>query len=129
MSKRLFQLIFTVPHTSLEVCKQAVFSAGAGTFTEGKYSEVCFETNGTGQFIPGPRAEPAIGAVGKVVKIEETKVELQCVGKEIVVAAVENLKRYDCTHRPLLNTITLTACGRAHPYEEVAYEVYAMEDV
>ena len=97
MSKRLFKLIFTVPHSSLEVCKQAVFSAGAGTFAEGKYSEMCFETRGTGQFIPGPGSEPAFGEMGKVVKVEETKVEVQCVGKEIVVAAVEKLKRYDST--------------------------------
>ncbi|KAI4269817.1 MAG: hypothetical protein L6R38_007327 [Xanthoria sp. 2 TBL-2021] len=110
MSTRLFKLVFTVPHSSLEVCKQAVFSAGAGTFPGGKYSEVCFETQGTGQYIPGAGAKPAIGEVGKVEKVEETKVEVQCVGKEVVVAAVDKLKR-------------------AHPYEEVAYEVYAMEDV
>ncbi|KAL8753582.1 MAG: hypothetical protein Q9199_004954 [Rusavskia elegans] len=110
MTSRLFKLVFTVPHSSLEVCKQAVFSAGAGNFPGGKYSEVCFETQGTGQYIPGAGAKLAIGEVGKVEKVEETKVEVQCVGKEVVVAAVDKLKR-------------------AHPYEEVAYEVYAMEDV
>ncbi|KAL8681942.1 MAG: hypothetical protein Q9186_001950 [Xanthomendoza sp. 1 TL-2023] len=109
MSKRLFKLFFTVPQSHLEVCKQAVFSAGAGSYADGKYSEVCFETTGTGQFVPSAGAEPAVGDVGEVVKVVETKVEVLCVGKEVVTAAVEKLKR-------------------AHPYEEVAYEVYAIED-
>ncbi|KAL8765732.1 MAG: hypothetical protein Q9209_007297 [Squamulea sp. 1 TL-2023] len=95
MSVRQFKLIFTVPHSSLEVCKQAVFSAGAGIFPGGKYSEVCFETQGRGQFIPKSGAKPAVGEVGKVEHTEETKVEVRCVGKEVVVAAVEKLKKYE----------------------------------
>lgn len=93
MSGRLFKLIFTVPQSSLEVCKQAVFSAGAGTYAGGKYSEVCFETTGTGQFVPGGGAKPAVGEVGKVERVKEVKVEVQCEGKEVAIAAVDKLKR------------------------------------
>ncbi|KAL9615258.1 MAG: hypothetical protein Q9167_000352 [Letrouitia subvulpina] len=105
-----YKLTFTVPHHALEVCKSAVFSAGAGTYPGGKYSQVCFETTGTGQFMPGAGAQPNIGAIGKIERVEETKVEVLCVGRDIMIAAVDKLKR-------------------AHPYEEVAYEVFAMEDV
>ncbi|KAL8809191.1 MAG: hypothetical protein Q9223_003139 [Gallowayella weberi] len=109
MSNRLFKLCFTVPQTHLEVCKQAVFSAGAGSYPSGKYSEICFETAGTGQFVPDIGSSPTVGKRLEVVRVEETKVEIPCVGKEVVAAAVEKLKK-------------------AHPYEEVAYEVYATED-
>ncbi|KAI4162299.1 MAG: hypothetical protein LQ342_004013 [Letrouitia transgressa] len=105
-----YKLTFTVPHHAVEVCKSAVFSAGAGTSPDGKYSQVCFETAGTEQFMPDAGAQPNIGAVGKVQRVEVTKVEVLCVGRDIMVAAVNKMKR-------------------AHPYEEVAYEVFAMEDV
>ncbi|KAL8693916.1 MAG: hypothetical protein Q9218_001330 [Villophora microphyllina] len=110
MTTPRYKLHFTVPTPFLEVCKQAVFSAGAGTTPDGKYSQVCFETQGTGQFMPGPSAKPALGEVDKIEKIEEVKIELLCVGKDVMLAAVDKLKN-------------------AHPYEEVAYEVYLIENV
>ncbi|KAL8719803.1 MAG: hypothetical protein Q9225_003238 [Loekoesia sp. 1 TL-2023] len=110
MATPRYKLTFTVPQSSLEVCKQAVFSAGAGTYADGKYSEVCFETPGTGQFVPTQGSNPATGEVDKVVRVEEVKVEVQCVGREVMLSAVEKMKN-------------------AHPYEEVAYEICAMEDV
>lgn len=71
---------------------------------------VCFETQGIGQFLPGEGAVPNIGAVGKLERVAETKVEVLCVGKDVMTGAVDSLKR-------------------AHPYEEVSYEVYKMENV
>lgn len=71
---------------------------------------VCFETQGTEQFLPGEGAVPNIGAVGKLERVAETKVEVLCVGKDVMTGAVDSLKR-------------------AHPYEEVSYEVYKMENV
>ena len=88
-----YKLFFTVPHSSLEICKQAVFSAGAGTYSGGKYSEVCFETPGSGQFLPGPGAVPNIGDVGKIERVDEVKVEVLCVGRDVMLAAVDKLKR------------------------------------
>ncbi|MCJ1223988.1 adenine deaminase [Toensbergia leucococca] len=105
-----YKLIFTVPHSSLSACKEAIFAAGAGTYPGGKYTRVCFEIPGTGYFTPGEGAVPNIGTVGKAERVEEMKVEILCVGREIMLGAVAALKS-------------------AHPYEEVAYEVYKMEDV
>jgi hypothetical protein len=53
---------------------------------------------------------PNIGAVGQVEKVPEMKVEMICVGREVMERSV-------------------TALKEAHPYEEVAYYVVKMEDV
>ena len=70
---------------------------------------VCFETEGRMQFMPGEDANPAIGKIGKLEKLAEVKVEVLCVGQDVMLGAVAALKK-------------------AHPYEEPAYEVYRMED-
>lgn len=105
-----YKLIFYVPKSHLNPCKEAVFAAGAGVFDGGKYTKACFQTPGTGQFLPGSGANPAIGAVGEIEYVEEMKVEVMCVGRSIMLDAVKELIK-------------------AHPYEEVAYEVYKMENV
>jgi hypothetical protein len=53
---------------------------------------------------------PNIGAVGQLEKVQETKVEVLCVGHETMERSVNALKE-------------------AHPYEEVPYYVVRMEDV
>lgn len=105
-----YKLIFYTPHSHLEPCKEAVFAAGAGVFSGGKYSKCCFQMPGQGQFQPGDGANPAIGSVGALEYVEEMKVEVMCMGRSIMLKAVEELVK-------------------AHPYEEVAYEVYKMENV
>ncbi len=83
---------------------------GAGSYPGGKYSMVCFETPGTAQFMPNEGAVPNIGKVGELKRVGETRVEVLCVGRDVMVGAVDSLKH-------------------AHPYEEPAYEVYNLEDV
>ena len=105
-----YTLFFYVPkpHT-LAVC-QAVFKAGAGTYPGGLYSEACFISSGIGSFRPNPGANPNIGKVGEVEKVEEDKVETICVGEDTMREAVRALKE-------------------AHPYEQVAYGVLRLEDI
>ncbi|PWY68638.1 hypothetical protein BO70DRAFT_366010 [Aspergillus heteromorphus CBS 117.55] len=105
-----YKLIFFVPTSHLEACKDAVFACGAGTFPGGKYTKCCFQTPGQGQFLPSEGANPAIGVVGTVETVQEIRVEVMCLGREVMGMAVQ-------------------ALVEAHPYEEVAYEVYKMEDV
>lgn len=105
-----YKLVFYVPHGDLETTKEAVFGTGAGAFPGAKYTKACFQSPGTGQFLPGEGAQPTIGAAGALEKVEEMKVEIMCVGRSIMLKAVE-------------------ALIAAHPYEEVAYEVYRMENV
>ena len=96
-----YKLIFTVPHSSLEACKDAIFAVGAGTYPGGKYTNVCFEIPGLCQFRPGEGAKPNIGSVGQLEKVEEMKVEILCVGQPVMSKAVEALKRYILTNSRL----------------------------
>ncbi|PMD40552.1 structural toxin protein RtxA [Hyaloscypha variabilis F] len=105
-----FKLVFFVPLPALSACKTAIFAAGAGHYPgPGNYTECCFTVIGTGQFRPGATAKPHIGTIGTLEEVQEARVETICLGEEIVRKAVEALKK-------------------AHPYEEVAYDVYRMED-
>ncbi|KAK4155381.1 hypothetical protein C8A00DRAFT_13576 [Chaetomidium leptoderma] len=105
-----YKLVYRVPTAALEVTKAAIFAAGAGRYPgAGNYTEVCFAVLGTGQFRPGDAANPHIGKVGELEHVEEARVETLCVGEDVARKAVAALKK-------------------AHPYEEVAYEVYKLED-
>ncbi|KJK61403.1 Thioredoxin-like [2Fe-2S] ferredoxin [Aspergillus parasiticus SU-1] len=104
-----YKLVFFVPHSHLEACKEAIFATGAGTFPGGKYTKCCFQMPGQGQFLPSDEANPAIGAAGALETVEEMKVEVMCFGRSIMLQAVD-------------------ALIKAHPYEEVAYEVYKLEE-
>lgn len=66
---------------------------GAGSYPGGKYSMVCFEVAGMGQFLPGEGAVPNIGTAGQLAKVPETRVEVLCVGKDVMTGAVDSLKR------------------------------------
>ncbi|KAJ5590379.1 hypothetical protein N7450_004351 [Penicillium hetheringtonii] len=96
-----YKLVFFVPTENAETCKDAIFATGAGSFPGGKYTKCCFQTIGTGQFLPNEGANPAIGAVGAVEKCEEARIEVMCLGREVMRNAV-------------------AALIQAHPYEEVA---------
>ena len=72
--------------------------------------EVCLESPATEQFIPTEGAKPSIGIVGELERVEVMRVEVMCVGEDVMREAVRRLKA-------------------AHPYEEPGYEVYKMEDV
>ncbi len=102
----MYKLNFYVPGDAKEKVKQALFDVGAGTFEN--YECCSWETLGEGQFKPVRDANPAIGEFDKLEVLPEYKVELIC-KPELIHEAVKTLKR-------------------AHPYEEVAYEVFEMLD-
>ncbi|GGB99586.1 hypothetical protein GCM10011352_27230 [Marinobacterium zhoushanense] len=102
----MFKLCFFVPDSHLEVVKQAIFDAGAGRI--GDYDRCCWQTLGTGQFRPLDGANPHLGQVGEVERVEEWKVELVCEDDRI--------------------QSTLMALRKAHPYEEVAYDLWRLID-
>ncbi|EGC46415.1 conserved hypothetical protein [Histoplasma capsulatum var. duboisii H88] len=110
MDQDRFKLIFFAPLTHVEACKDAVFDAGAGQYPQGKYTKVCFQSPGTGQFLPGGDANPTIGKVGSLEFVEEMRVEVLCMGRATMQEAVK-------------------ALVKAHPYEEPGYEVYKLENV
>ena len=85
--------------------------------------------------MPNASAHPNIGKPGELERVEEMKVEALCVSRQVMLAAVEALKKSVSPHdtkgvllSQILNLLLLV-CERAHPYEEPAYEVYKLEDV
>lgn len=103
----MYKLAFFVPVEDAESVKRAVFEAGAGRM--GEYENVCFQTPGTGQFRPMDGAHPHIGSVGSLEEVEELKVEMLCDEAHIHGA--------------------IAALKLAHPYEEVAYDVWLLADL
>ncbi|WP_163560240.1 YqfO family protein [Halomonas sp. NO4] len=103
----MYKLAFFVPVEDAETVKEAVFATGAGRI--GDYEACCFQTPGTGQFRPLAGANPHIGEVDTLERVEELKVELVC----------EDALIHDA----------LTALKGAHPYEEPAYDVWRLADL
>ncbi|MCS2608844.1 YqfO family protein [Halomonas dongshanensis] len=101
----MYKLAFFVPVADAEKVKQAVFDAGGGRI--GNYDQCCFQTLGTGQFRPTEGADPHIGHIGTLERVEEYKVEMVC-DDDHIHGAVAALKL-------------------AHPYEEVAFDVWRLE--
>jgi len=99
-----YKLVWFVPREALDETREAVFAAGAGTI--GDYSRCSWYTEGTGTFLGGEGTSPAIGRAGREERIEELRVET-------VVPA----DRVDAVVEALL---------AAHPYEEVAFDLYPL---
>lgn len=97
----MYKLIFYAPKNACEKIKSSVFSTGAGKL--GDYEQCSFETAGIGQFKPAQGANPYLGEVGELEKVEELKVEILCLESNIREA--------------------VKAMKNAHPYEEPAFEV------
>lgn len=102
----LYQLVFYVPESHVDVVKQAVFTAGGGRF--GCYDSCCWQVLGRGQFTPLEGSSPLIGQTEVLEQVPEYRVEL-------VVAA---------THK----CAVIDALRSAHPYEEPAFSVWALEN-
>jgi len=102
----MYKLIYFVPLDAKEKTKEALFNIGVGRYEN--YEFCSFETLGVGQFKPIGDANPHIGRLDRVEKVQEYKVEMIC-SDELIKEAVKVLKK-------------------SHPYEEVAYEVFRIEE-
>jgi len=102
----MYKLIYFVPLDAKEKTKEALFNIGVGRYEN--YEFCSFETLGVGQFKPIGDANPHIGRLDRVEKVQEYKVEMIC-SDELIKEAVKVLKE-------------------SHPYEEVAYEVFRIEE-
>ncbi|AFM18000.1 dinuclear metal center protein, YbgI/SA1388 family [Mycolicibacterium chubuense NBB4] len=94
-----------VPRVNTDAVRSAMFAAGAGHI--GDYSQCSWSVPGTGQFLPHDGAYPAIGTVGTVEHVAEDRVEM--------VAPVSR------------RAPVYAALRAAHPYEEPAYDVIALQ--
>ena len=103
----MYKLAFFVPENDLESVKQALFNIGAGKI--GDYDCCCWQVKGIGQFRPLADSNPHIGSLNNLERVDEWKVELVC-EDDLIRTAVIALKQ-------------------AHPYEEVAYDVWQLADI
>jgi ribonuclease HI len=98
------KLVVFVPSEALEAVRDAVFAAGAGRI--GDYERCSWQTDGIGTFRPLPGANPAVGEVGEEERVPEVRLEtvFPAESQADVVAALRS----------------------AHPYEEPAFDIYAL---
>jgi len=103
--EQFFKVVVFVPKENAQEIIEAFDKGGAGKI--GNYSKCTFRASGTGTFLPGNETNPYIGEKGKLEEVEEFRIE------SIVPKSSLN---------KLVNKII-----EAHPYEEVAYDVYPLE--
>jgi dinuclear metal center YbgI/SA1388 family protein len=96
-----------VPAENADALREAMFNAGGGQI--GDYSHCSWTVTGTGQFLPHDGASPAIGSVGSVERVTEDRVE--------VIAPAK------------LRGQLLAALRTAHPYEEPAFDIFALAPI
>lgn len=103
----LDKLVTFVPHENADQLRAAITEAGAGRI--GDYDSCTFTAEGEGRFRPLDGATPAIGRVGEVAVVAESRVEsvFPRVRRSAVVAAMRSV----------------------HPYEEPAYDIFELADV
>jgi hypothetical protein len=98
------KLVVFVPPEALDAVRTAVFAAGAGRI--GAYQRCSWYAEGTGTFLAGPGADPAVGEH----RVEERVPELR-------LETVFPDDRHD---------EVVAALRAAHPYEEPAFDVYPL---
>ena len=105
-SETLYKLAVYTPMTHEVIVREALGESGAGYI--GNYSYCTFNSPGIGTFRPEEKSNPFIGEIGKIEEVKEVKIET------IVPSSI--LQK------------TIAKMMKAHPYEEVAYDVYKLEN-
>ncbi|GAB6180119.1 Nif3-like dinuclear metal center hexameric protein [Desulfotomaculum defluvii] len=104
--EKYYKLVVFVPVQQIEAVRQAISQAGAGWI--GNYSDCTFGVQGTGTFRPLEGTKPFIGQQGQLEQIEEIRLETIVPQHKVKNVIMSMLK--------------------AHPYEEVAYDLYPLEN-
>lgn len=103
---KLKKLVVFVPAEHEKTVREAIGQAGAGHI--GNYSNCAFTTKGEGSFLPLENTNPFLGEEGKLEIVSEVRFETifpESLQKRIVQAMI-----------------------KAHPYEEVAYDIYPLDN-
>lgn len=102
----LYKLAVYVPKTHVDNVRIALGNADAGHL--GNYKDCSFTTEGEGRFKPCEGSNPYIGKEGGLESVNEVKIETIVTQRVLNKAINEMIK--------------------AHPYEEVAYDLYKLEN-
>lgn len=101
------KIVVYVPEASVDEVREAIGKAGGGKI--GNYAFCSFSSKGIGRFLPQEGANPSIGEVGKLEQVVEERIEVTC-SRELAKNVVEAIKQ-------------------VHPYEEVALDIYPLEEI
>jgi len=102
----IYKLVtYTIPE-NLEQLRNALFDAGAGNI--GNYENCSFNSQGLGTYQGNSDSSPTVGAQGEFVEAQEIKIEV--------------------TFEKHLEGKILKALFSNHVYEEVAYEIYSLQN-
>lgn len=101
------KIVVFVPETHTDIVREAMGKAGAGII--GNYSYCTFSSKGVGRFKPDTGANPHIGEVGKFEEVVEERIETVC-SREKLEAVIKAIKE-------------------VHPYDEVALDIYPLENI
>jgi dinuclear metal center YbgI/SA1388 family protein len=96
------KIVVYVPQTHIERVRHAMSAAGAGII--GNYESCSFSNPGIGSFKPIGSAKPFIGSIGNLETVDEIRLEMN-VPEWRLKSVIDSMRI-------------------AHPYEEVAYDVY-----
>lgn len=102
----LLKMVTFVPTAHLEAVRQALFDAGCGHI--GNYDACSYSLQGEGTFRAGEHSKPFCGEVGELHREQEYRLE--------VVLPVYK------------KSAALKALMQAHPYEEPAFDFYALKN-
>ncbi len=102
----LRKLVVFVPSVHAPKVREAIFNAGAGHI--GEYDHCSFNLEGEGSFRGSDESKPFAGSAGAIHYEKEVRVET------IFPAFLENS--------------IIKSMIKAHPYEEVAYDIYALQN-
>lgn len=105
-TQKLYKIVVFIPEGYEIKVREAVAEAGAGWI--GEYSHCTFNLKGTGTFKPLEGANPFTGERGKIEEVKEIRLET------IITEEIRD---------KVINSIL-----RAHPYEEVAYDLYPLKN-
>jgi hypothetical protein len=106
VSARNHKLVWFVPEDALDATRDAVFAAGAGRI--GDYTRCSWYAAGTGTFEGSEGTDPTVGQAGREERATEFRVE--------TVVPAERTRE------------VVAALIAAHPYEEVAFDLYPLAD-
>jgi dinuclear metal center YbgI/SA1388 family protein len=102
----LKKLVVFVPESHADAVRNALFDAGAGRI--GNYGSCSFNSQGEGTFCGDETTKPFVGQPGET-----------CFEKEVKIETVFPF---------YLQSKILSSMKKAHPYEEVAYDIYPIEN-
>lgn len=102
----LKKLVTFCPVAQADMVRTAIFDAGAGDISN--YSECSFNADGFGTFKAGEDTDPFVGEKG--IQHREPEVRIESIFK------IQDQRR------------VLLALFEHHPYEEVAYDIYPLEN-